>query len=266
MNKASNIRSRIKNGETVVGTFFKINSMDMAEIIGNAGFDFVVVDTEHANFSSCDVANIIRAADGAGLSTIVRVAEPSEVDILHALDSNADGVQIPGIASLEQAETISASTKYCPEGTRGLSLTQRSARYGVWTGKQPYTDYANEHTLVTVHVENKEMAARIEELCEVPQIDVIFVGPADLSQSLGVPGQLSHPELMSLIESVFEKALAKGKAVGIFCGNLDAVKKYREMGATYILYSSDTTLFYLSMAEARKGIAALGLTGGETHD
>ena len=258
MNKASNIRARIKRGETVVGTFFKINSTDMAEIIGNAGFDFIVIDTEHANFSPGDVANIIRAADGVGLSTVVRVGEPSEADILHALDSNADGVQIPGITSLEQAESICASAKYCPEGTRGLSLTQRSARYGVWKDAQPYTAYANERSLVTVHVENKEMAERIEELCDVPQIDVVFVGPADLSQSLGIPGQLSHPDLIALIETVFQKALAKGKAVGIFCGNLDAVKAYAAMGATYILYSSDTTLFYHSMAEARKGIAAQG--------
>ncbi len=249
MNENS-LRSRIRNGERVIGTFFKINSPDLAEIVGKAGFDFIIVDTEHGNFSDGDVANIIRAADGVGLQTVVRVRRPSEEDILHALDSGASGVQIPGVTSIEGATEVAQSARYYPLGTRGLSLTVRSAGYGVWKKDQPYTDYANENTLVVTHVENIGMAQRIDELCSIPQIDVIFVGPADLSQSMGIPGKLNDPELKKVIAHVFERALAAGKAVGIFCGNPDAVRTYQEMGATYILYSSDTTLVYKALSQA----------------
>lgn len=250
MNNSRNLRQRILSGEQVVGTFFKINSPDVAEIIGAAGFDFIIIDTEHGNFSDSEVANIVRAADGVGLNSIVRVRTPSEEDILHALDSGASGVQIPGLADIETAKKIAASTKYCPDGTRGLSLTVRSARYGIWKEDKPYVEYANEQSLVAVHVENIHMAERIDELCAIPQIDVIFVGPADLSQSMGIPGKLNDPKLKEVVARVFERARAAGKAVGIFCGTPEAVHTYRQMGATYILYSSDTTILYRALSQA----------------
>jgi 4-hydroxy-2-oxoheptanedioate aldolase len=259
MNKSSSLRTRILAGERVFGTFFKLNCMDAAEIIGNAGFDFIIIDTEHGNYSPVDVTNIIRAADSVNMSSIVRVRSAADEDVLHALDSGADGVQIPSITSVEQAKTACASAKYFPEGTRGLSTTQRSARFGAWNLEQPYTEYANERSLVVVHVENVEMASRIDELCDIPQIDVIFIGPGDLSQSLGVPGKLDDPRLLELIETLIEKTLKKGKAVGIFCGNTAAVQKYAGMGVNYILYSADTTLFYQSIAQARQGFERLEL-------
>jgi len=252
MNKASSFRARIRAGERVFGTFFKLNCMDAAEIIGNAGFDFIIIDTEHGNFSPVDVANIIRAADSVDMSSVVRVRSAADEEVLHALDSGADGVQIPSVTSIEQAKTVCASAKYYPEGTRGLSMTQRSARFGAWNLGQPYTEYANESSLVVVHVENMEMASRIDELCDIPQIDVIFIGPGDLSQSLGVPGKLDDPQLLEIIDTLIRKTLEKGKVAGIFCGNTAAVQKYLNMGVNYILYSSDTTLFYQAIAQARQ--------------
>lgn len=252
MNKVSNLRARIRSGERVFGTFFKLNCMDAAEIIGNAGFDFIIVDTEHGNFSPVDVSNIIRAADSVDMSSVVRVRSASDEDVLHALDSGADGVQIPSITNIELAKTVCASAKYFPEGTRGLSMTQRSAHFGAWNQSQPYTEYANERSLVVVHVENMEMASRIEELCDIPQIDVVFIGPGDLSQSLGVPGKLDDPRVLETIDTLISKILSKGKGAGMFCGNTAAVKKYLAMGVNYILYSSDTTLFYQAISKARK--------------
>jgi len=136
--------------------------------------------------------------------------------VLHALDSGAAGVQIPSITSIEKAKIVCASAKYFPQGTRGLSMTQRSARFGAWDGVQSYTDYANERSLVVVHVENVEMASQIDELCSIPQIDVVFIGPGDLSQSLGVPGKLDDLRLLNLIETLINKILKKGKTAGIF--------------------------------------------------
>jgi len=255
MNKAFSLRERILNGEVVYGLFYKLNSPDVAEMVGNAGFDFIIVDTEHSNFSTYDVSNIIRAADSTGMSTVVRIFAATEEDVLHALDSGADGVQIPSITSVEVARKACTGTKYFPEGTRGLSMTQRSAMYGAWNKEESYFSYSNRNSLVVAHVENKEMAEKVEQLCDIPQIDVLFVGPGDLSQSMGKPGKLDDPEVVAVIEKVFKIALAKGKKVGIYCGNPAAVKKYTAMGATYIAYGSDATAMSSALVNIRKSLA-----------
>lgn len=254
MNKAFSLRERILNKEVVYGLFYKLNSPDVAEMVGNAGFDFIIVDTEHANFSTYDAANIIRAADSTGMSTVVRVFSAEEEHVLHALDSGADGVQIPSITSVETAKKACAGAKYFPEGTRGLSMTQRAAMYGAWNKQESYYAYSNRNSLVVAHVENKEMADKVEELCDIPQIDVLFLGPGDLSQSVGKPGKLDDPEVVAIVEKVFKVALAKGKAVGIYCGNPAAVKKYTAMGATYIAYGSDATALSSALVNIRKSL------------
>jgi 2,4-dihydroxyhept-2-ene-1,7-dioic acid aldolase len=259
LNQTNSLRKRILNKETVYGTFYKLNCPDVAEMIGNAQFDFIIIDTEHANFSPYDTANIIRASDSAGLSSIVRVRAATDEDVLHALDSGADGVQIPSITSMETAKSVCRSAKYFPEGGRGLSMTQRSAMYGAWNKEQNYYSYANENSLVVVHVENCEMAAQVDELCDIPQIDVVFVGPGDLSQSLGKPGQLNDPEVVALVELVIQKVLAKGKVAGVFCGNMASVEHYRKLGVTYIAYSSDTSIVANAINSLKKDLDNLKL-------
>ncbi len=250
MNKAYSLRERILNKEVVIGMFYKLNSQAIVEMVGNAGFDFIIVDTEHSNYSSYDVEGLIRAAECVGMSTVVRIREAIPEDVLHALDSGSDGVQIPSITSIETAREVCRSSKYYPEGSRGLSTNQRAAMYSGWNKEIPYIEHSNKNSLVVVHVENKNMADKVDELLEIPQLDVIFVGPSDLSQSMGKPGQVNDPEVVEVIENVFKKTLAKGKAVGIYCGTPSAIKKYVNLGATYIAYGSDVT----TMVDALKDL------------
>ena len=249
MNRSNPIRKRIKDGEVLIGTMFKINSPALAELVGNCGFDFIVIDTEHSNFSPVDTENIIRAADAAGMASIVRTRDGTPEEILHALDSGADGVQVPSLTTIEAAKRACESAKYFPEGNRGLSTTQRSAKYACWDLPESYFDHANQNTLVVAHVENLEMAEKLDELLAIPQLDTIFVGPGDLSQALGKPGQADDPEVVALIEKIFKKVLASDKSLGIFCGGAAHVKKYIEWGATYIAFGTDTT----QIAAALKG-------------
>ncbi|HAE42792.1 MAG TPA: aldolase [Clostridiales bacterium] len=250
MNKQFSLRERILSKEVVLGLFYKFNSQAVVEMVGHAGFDFIIIDTEHANFSSYDVEGLIRAADGVGMSSVVRVREAKPEDVLHALDSGADGVQIPSIRSADQAVEVCATSKYYPQGNRGLSMTQRSGMYSAWPKDKNYFDHSNNNSLVVVHVENKEMADNVEELLKIPQLDVVFIGPGDLSQSLGKPGQMNAPEVVKVIEEVIEKVLAKGKAAGIYCGTPEAIKQYVDLGVTYIAYGSDVT----AMAKALKDL------------
>ncbi|MBS7527410.1 hypothetical protein KHM83_12065 [Fusibacter paucivorans] len=262
MNKAYSLKKRIANKEVLVGLFYKFNSQAIVEMVGHAGFDFIIVDCEHSNYAPGEVEGLIRAAECVQMSSIIRLRDATAEDVLHALDSGADGVQIPSIKSVDTAFDVCKSTKYFPEGNRGLSLTQRAANYSVWQGKESYYQHSNENSLVVVHVENIDMAHQIDKLLEVPQIDVVFVGPADLSQSMGKPGQMNDPEVVAVIEEVFKKVLAKGKAVGIYCGNQAAVKKYVDLGATYIAYGSDITVMASGLKTLKESISFLN-DGGD---
>jgi 4-hydroxy-2-oxoheptanedioate aldolase len=249
MNRLKPIRQRLQKKEVLIGTMFKINSPALAELLGNCGFDFIVIDTEHSNFSPVDTENIIRAADVAGMSAIVRTRDGSPEEILHALDSGADGVQIPSLTTIEAAKRACESARYFPEGNRGLSATQRSARYAAWDLEEDYFSYANRNSLVVAHVENVEMANKLDELLAIPQLDTVFVGPGDLSQSLGKPGKADDPEVVDMIEKIFKKVLAGDKSLGIFCGGLAQVKRYIEWGATYIAFGTDTTQISTALKE-----------------
>lgn len=239
----SSVKDRLKNHETVFGTFYKLNSPIATEMLGWAGFDFIVVDCEHSPIGYESTENIIRTAENVGLSTIVRVPSAAEEHIFHALDSGAVGVQIPNLTSVEQFRESVSACKYFPAGTRGLSRGTRNAMFGLWNeAEKPYVQAANDKSLVVVHIENREMAERVEEICQIPEIDVVFVGPADMSQSLGIPGKSKDPRVVEIALHVIETAERYGKAGGIAAGK-DNMDMYIQHGARYIMYSSDAALF-----------------------
>lgn len=238
------LRARLKNGETVFGLFYKLNSAIATEMIGWAGFDFIVVDCEHSPLGYESAAEIIRTAETVGLAPVIRVPCASEEHIFHALDSGAAGVQIPNMSTVEEFRDKVRAAKYHPDGCRGLSRQTRSARYGMWDERRkPYVEAANENTLVVVHIENKEMAEAADKICQIPQIDVVFVGPADLSQSLGIPGKSRDPQVVETAMQVIKTANQYGKTAGIFVATPEDLDMYIKAGARYILYNSDTAAF-----------------------
>ena len=247
------LKEKLKNHETVFGIFYKINNPLITEMIGWSGMDFIVIDCEHGSMGYESVENTARIADGVHLSTVVRVASDSEEHILHALDSGAEGVQIPDTKSVEQFKKAVAACKYYPLGTRGLSRGTRNCKFGFWNeAEKPYVEAANEKSLVVVHIENKEMADAIEEICQIPEIDVVFVGPADMSQSLGIPGKSRDSRVVEVACKVIETAEKYGKAGGINVTNAQDMEMYIKRGARYIMYGSDTGIF----AKGLKGLAA----------
>lgn len=245
------LKERIKNNETVFGTFYKLNSPIAIEMIGWAGFDFIVADCEHSPIGYESVENIIRTSENVGLSTVVRVPSATEEHIFHALDSGAVGVQIPNMTTVEQFVKSAEAAKYYPLGTRGLSRGTRNAMFSFWDeSEKPYVEAANEKSLVVVHIENKAMADAIEDICRIPQIDVVFVGPADMSQSIGIPGKSKDPRVVEIALNVIKTASKYGKAGGIAVGNKADMDMYIQNGAKYILYSSDAGLFAKSLKSA----------------
>ena len=207
------LKKKIKNGESAIGTFVKLTDAAVPELLALAGFDFFVLDTEHVAVDREQLTNIVRAADAAGITPIVRVRENNQVEILQNLDLGYAGVQVPNVDTPAATRDLVSYVKYTPYGVRGLSPSVRACGYGT-CGVQDYIDTANANTMVISHCETKVCVENIDEVLKVDGVDVIFIGPMDLSQSYGVPGKPSDPEVQAAIEMVTKKTLAAGKAVG----------------------------------------------------
>lgn len=226
----------------MLGTFVKFYSPAMIEILGLSGFEFVVIDMEHSNTGFSEAENLIRAGNLSNIKVIIRIPHAREEYVLHALDSGAAGVQIPGLSSAEEAEKITKNGKYYPHGNRGLSFNQRSAKYG-FVDKNEYIEKSNRNGVFVIHIENKEMVDEVDNLCENPLVDVLFIGPMDLSQSYHTIGQTQSEPIREAVERVLCAARQHNKTVGIFAGNVDEAKKYRDMGIKYIVCASDIGIF-----------------------
>lgn len=235
------LKQKLANGEAVIGPFYKLNCPSLVEMFGYIGIDFIIIDNEHSNFSHSDIENLIRAADNVNLHTIIRVPTASEEHLVHALDSGATGIQIPSLTTVAQVKEAMPHTKYYPMGERGMNAAQRAANFG-FMDKFEFFKASNENTLIVVHVENKEMVAQVEELCQVPELDVLFAGPGDLSQSYGKPMQVNDPEVVAAVEKVIKTAKKYNKYAGVWVGTPEDAEKYIKMGAQFIGFSADVGL------------------------
>ena len=244
------LKAKLQAGTPVFGTFVKSNCPNIAEMMGYAGFDFAIIDCEHGAFSFREAEDMIRACQLADMASVVRIDGPHAGLVHHALESGATGVQVPSIATVDDAACCAEEAVFFPGGTRSPNAATRSGRFTCWTGEKPYMATMAESSLCVVQVESVEMAKRVEELCAIPQIDVLFVGPGDLSMSMGKPGKLTDPEVEAVIEDIIRRGLAGGKIMGMLCGNPAAVKKYIDMGVRYIAYSSDTAMIAKAFKQA----------------
>lgn len=237
-NKLKNI---FQSGDAAIGSFITCNSPDLIEIMALSGFDFVVIDTEHGPVSVESTQHLIRAAEVQGITPITRVTESSESTILRSLDVGAHGIQVPQVNNKNTALNIVKSTKYFPVGNRGLALA-RSGNYGI-VNPLDYFKKANEETMIIVHCENKVCLDNLEEIVKIPEIDVVFLGPFDMSQSLGIPGQINHPLIEEACNKVVDICKNAGKVAGIFVLDGSQAKLRAKQGFQYITIGLDTTLF-----------------------
>ena len=238
----------------MLGVLFSSYSADMAEVLGAAGLDFILIDCEHGPGSPESVANCIRAAEIRGASPMVRVTEDTRTGILRYLDIGAQGILVPQIESAKQVEQVVAYAKYSPQGIRGMAMPRAST----WGMDGPeYTCIANEQTLIAVQCENSACLNDIENVAAVPGVDVIFLGPYDMSHSLGIPGQLKHPLMLDAEKRILNAAQQAGIAAGTFVGTIENAIKAREEGWRFILLGTDIMTLgsvYKGYVEAFKAV------------
>ena len=240
--RENTLKRKLERGETVIGPFMITKDARFVEVAGLAGFDFVIIDCEHGPLSMETAENCCRAAHSVGLSSIVRVRKNDAPQIQRALDIGSDGVQVPQIENRADAEATVRGAKYQPHGMRGLSFYTRAGEYTV-NGVQGLTDQLNDEQIVIIHVEGKTGLDNLDEIIQVPHIDVIFLGPYDLSQSFGVPGQVNDPRVVQGMEDAVRRIRAAGKYAGTFAADIETARKWAAAGVQYVSVNVDVGIF-----------------------
>jgi len=253
--KLKTFRSKLSTEMPLFGLFMKSLDPAFIEIAGLSGFDYVILDMEHGPISTDRLGDLIRAAAISGLISIVRVPETNEQAIGKALDLGACGIQIPQIKTADEAIKAVHLSKFYPKGERGVCRFVRAAGYSSIPGGK-YFHESNESLLI-LQLEGKEALTNIDEILDVKDIDIFFIGPYDLSQSLGIPGDVKSPLVRNAMFSIISKAKQAGKAIGTFVDDMESAKYWVDAGIQYISYSVDVGIFYEACAAINASLQSL---------
>jgi len=235
-------KEKIKAGQAVIGFRLNFISPDVIEILSNIGLDFVYFDCEHGSMSEETCQDMIRVAELVGLTPIVRVASNQPWFILRALDLGAMGIIVPHCNTKEEVQRAVEAAKYPPVGDRGIG--GRSLRLSGML-RADYIVEANKETMVIAMIEDIKAIDNLSEILAIGELDVLWVGRADLSLSMGVPGQVNHPMIQEAVKKVITQGRAAGKAVGVGALPVDDPGSYRQFlrqGAQFFSVDSATLL------------------------
>lgn len=251
--RTNRFKAGLARGELQIGLWSSLCSNIVAEIIGDSGFDWILLDTEHSPNELPGLVSQMQALATGTATPIVRPAWNDPVLIKRHLDAGAQALLLPFVQSAEEARAAVAATRYPPDGIRGITSSGRAARFGRVAG---YLQKAADELCVLVQVETAEALAQIEAIASVPGIDGVFIGPADLSASLGHLGNPAHPEVQEAIKSAADRLKAVGKPAGILTPNEAEARRYIEWGYTFVAVGSDLGLMTKgadALARAFKG-------------
>ncbi len=223
------VRQKLKAGEVVIGCFVGFPSPEVVELCGHSGYDFVLIDGEHGAISPAAAYPMVLAAEATGTVPIVRVPHNESSVILQFLDIGAAGVMVPQINSAAEAQSVVDAVKYHPLGRRGLAPT-RAASYGFGATLTEYTQISNNETLIIAQIENIAGVDKVPEIAAVPGIDVLLIGPSDLAQSMGYPGQLGHPEVLAAITRICDMCKGTDVALGTIAADAATTNRLIEQG------------------------------------
>jgi len=245
-----NLKQRIRNGDAVNGCWLNLGSSITAEIVGQAGFDWVLIDLEHGAGEEKDVLTQLQALHHSSTAAIVRVESDERQRIHRVLDAGAEGVMVPHIDNPKQARKVVDGIRYPPGGSRGVAKMVRATGFG-----KNFADYyagSNDNILGVVQIETPEALNHLDEIASIDGVDVLFIGPADLTMSMGIFGQFDHPLFTDAVTATVTAAKKAGKAAGILIFNPDEYSRYHQMGVRMIACGADATF----VAEGSRTMAA----------
>lgn len=244
--KIDTFRSKLQ-GDGVLGVFCKTSDPSMIEAMALGGIDYVILDLEHGPNNLLSLQNLIRAAEVAGTVPLVRIPEEKWSMISAVLDLGAAGVQVPKITTASEVRRVKDMARFYPNGNRGVCRYVRAAGFSS-TNKAEYFRSAD-YNLLVLQLEGKEAIENFDSILEEGGMDVLFIGPYDLSQSMGVPGEVEHPKVAKQMRSIVQRCLKAGVAVGTFVESAEGSNYWRGEGVRYISYSVDVGLLYDTCSE-----------------
>lgn len=211
MIKKNIVLERLRNNEPALGGWVMTNSVVSAEIMAQAGFHWVCVDAEHSQVTKETAVNMFRAIERFGAEPFVRVCLNDEIEIKKFMDMGARGIIVPMIKSFEEVKRAISYIKYAPQGNRSFALP-RCNGYGQWSAE--YFEHSNQETFFGIMIEHIDAVSDLDEIFSCKEIDAVFVGPYDLSGSMGIPGQFDNPDFKFTLELIYKKANDHGITLG----------------------------------------------------
>jgi 2-dehydro-3-deoxyglucarate aldolase/4-hydroxy-2-oxoheptanedioate aldolase len=247
-------KERLRQGKTVLGTWLEeMRSPAIPHLLAAAGLDFLIVDMEHGAYTMETMADIVRMARLVDITPIVRVPDLTGGQLGRILDAGAQGLMLPRVETPEQVQEFVAYLKYPPAGRRGMASGMGNTDFR-WVTTPEYIEHANREMLVIVQIENGTAVANLRALAQVPGVDVLFIGPEDLSISLGFAGQQGHPHVQQTIQQVIKASQGFQIAPGIHTSDPTAISSLHENGVRLIAYASDIEFLFNG---ALQGVQAL---------
>lgn len=252
--RINHTREKLARGETVYGCALQVyRSAEIPRAFAAAGFDYVFIDMEHGAFDLETVQDMIRASNDAGITPIVRVAELLYSLVARLLDAGAQGIILPRVEDKHVLAEALSWLRFPPRGKRGYGVNPTMTGYEAHSFAE-IIEHQNRNTLAVVQFESVTAVEKADELLAIPGLDVIMVGPADLSISLGIPGELEHPLLISTVESLVEKCKRHGVVPGIQTRSVAMAKAWAERGMRFVGASAEHGLL---LEKAKESVAAL---------
>ncbi len=231
--RTNTMKQKLQRGDTVLGCSLMFASPPLVEMLAYAGFDWVLLDCEHGSLSPSDVELMCMAADASGITPIARPRSNEPADIQSVLDRGAHGVQVPHVNCADDARRAVAAVKFGPGAARGLAAGTRPDRWGLGAKMADFAARQNAETLIAVQIEHADAVAKADEILAVDGIDVYFIGPSDLSQSLGHPGNPAEPAVARAIAETLAKISAAGR-IGGMPADARSLASVRRSGCRYI--------------------------------
>ena len=228
-------RDVLQGGKPILGTLLTVASTEVAEALALLGFDWIFIDLEHGSLSINDAQRAIQAVANRSF-TLVRVPDGTPENIKRVLDTGCSGIIVPQVNSEAYARKIVALAKYPPQGERSVGLG-RAQGYGLHFAE--YLSSANAQTAVIVQIEHRDAIASVDQILAVPGIDAVFVGPYDLSNSMGLVGQVGHADVVAAIDKVRAACARTNSPMGIFCSNADQARNEIKAGARIVAIGTD---------------------------
>ena len=255
MVRTNAVKEKLAAGEKVFGCFIPLSSPEVVEIIALAGFDFALLDSEHGPLTAETAYRLILAAEARGIEPFVRVGEHDKQTVLKFLAAGASGIMTPQVNTAAEAEKAILGTKFATIGTRGLA-GMRTFDFGMNDTLDTFVEPLNNRVLNMIQFEHKDTFKELDAMLALPGLDVLFIGPSDLAQSLGLPGQPNHPDVTALADKVIEKCKNAGVKTGTVAYSPALVEQVIDRGFDMIVASATTFLASAAKAWISAGSSA----------